>query len=1187
MKIFIYLVLTFNIVAALTPSINHYEYESYENGGKLHLKLDEIKFESFDNYKKIQYDFTGQVFDQGMPDMPTFSSLYRVDSKLNYNIEYNVNSSYIIENVELLPYFEDDKGVQIFEKSEFNNVQYSKLQSYPKKHLNVSEPKTFRSIDVISIEFIPFKYFPMQKRLEVYNSVEIIITPVNGVEDFSETVYSRPFIKMYESVIPNFLRTEDINIQKPSVMFICGGNSINNNHIQNLINWRHKQGYTTYTVSTSEIGESSNAIKNHIVEAYENYEPKPEFITLVGDAGGSYNIPAWTESWSGYQGNGDNPYGLLDNDDIYPDVIVGRLSVSSSSGLATVVNKIIHYEKATFLTQTGTDWYEKAALAGDPSSSGVSTIITNMALNDILDEYDVENVSYEYNNGWANFMSSKLNEGTLFLNYRGYIGVSGFGASQINNANNGFMLPFATILTCGTGDYAGSWGGESLSEQFFEAGSENSPKGAIASVGTATSGTHTMYNNIMNMGMYWGLFPGEALTAGEALVHGKLHLIKTYPTNYNNYVDIFSHWNNLMGDPATLLWTDTPKTMNVVYDQNLSFGSNLVEIIVRDENSNPIKDAFVTLLMDDDIIFESKMTNGSGLALFHLENIPVGNLDVTVIKRNHIPHEGVISINNSFLSVSAISQGIGINDGLQQGNGETFGNNDGRVNPGEYIEISIPVKNYGEITETNLTVDIFSENSVVTFENSSETISTINPNEEVLLTYYMTVNENAIDGEELGIILTVSDININQTHSYIPIYIYGPRLIYNSYEYMSGSIINPGETKLIKIELKNIGNELVQNISGSLNDPSNTISTNMTLFEWTGINSDQTSFSNYVEITADNNLVNGSVVPLQIHLTSINGYDRTIPLNLQVGESTVSDPLGPDQYGYYIYDYGDLGYSLAAIYDWVEIDPNYGGLGQSLNLLDDGDGNPGLQQTTTVDLPFNFSFYGIEYDQISICTNGWISFGETSMTSFRNYSIPGAGGPSPMIAAFWDDLKTSQGNVYTYFDSNSQEFIVQWSDMYTYNHNDENDFQIILYNSLTPTGDGEVKIQYKTYNNTSTPSNSGWAPSHGAYATIGIENHEGNDGLEYSFHNQYAPTALPLQDESAIFISTRPSIPLLMADVDASGVINIVDVVQIVNFILNPSLDLLTPTQKYVADLNEDNVVNVFDIIIIINIILD
>jgi hypothetical protein len=60
-----------------------------------------------------------------------------------------------------------------------------------------------------------------------------------------------------------------------------------------------------------------------------------------------------------------------------------------------------------------------------------------------------------------------------------------------------------------------------------------------------------------------------------------------------------------------------------------------------------------------------------------------------------------------------------------------------------------------------------------------------------------------------------------------------------------------------------------------------------------------------------------------------------------------------------------------------------------------------------------------------------------------------------------------------------------------------------------------------------------------------------------------------------------------MADVDASGVINIVDVVQIVNFILNPSLDLLTPTQKYVADLNEDNVVNVFDIIIIINIILD
>ena len=31
------------------------------------------------------------------------------------------------------------------------------------------------------------------------------------------------------------------------------------------------------------------------------------------------------------------------------------------------------------------------------------------------------------------------------------------------------------------------------------------------------------------------------------------------------------------------------------------------------------------------------------------------------------------------------------------------------------------------------------------------------------------------------------------------------------------------------------------------------------------------------------------------------------------------------------------------------------------------------------------------------------------MESFRNYTFPGPGGPSPMVAVFWDDLKTTNG----------------------------------------------------------------------------------------------------------------------------------------------------------------------------------
>ena len=57
-----------------------------------------------------------------------------------------------------------------------------------------------------------------------------------------------------------------------------------------------------------------------------------------------------------------------------------------------------------------------------------------------------------------------------------------------------------------------------------------------------------------------------------------------------------------------------------------------------------------------------------------------------------------------------------------------------------------------------------------------------------------------------------------------------------------------------------------------------------------------------------------------------------------------------------------------------------------------------------------------DYNEVSVCSNGWISFGETDMTSFRNYTLPGPGGPSPIVAVFWDDLKTTNVGIYAFHD---------------------------------------------------------------------------------------------------------------------------------------------------------------------------
>jgi len=54
-------------------------------------------------------------------------------------------------------------------------------------------------------------------------------------------------------------------------------------------------------------------------------------------------------------------------------------------------------------------------------------------------------------------------------------------------------------------------------------------------------------------------------------------------------------------------------------------------------------------------------------------------------------------------------------------------------------------------------------------------------------------------------------------------------------------------------------------------------------------------------------------------LTSSDGYTRSHTVNVTVGEVRETDPLGPDTYGYYIYDSGDTEYDEAPVYDWIEI----------------------------------------------------------------------------------------------------------------------------------------------------------------------------------------------------------------------------------------------------------------------------
>ncbi|NOZ07415.1 MAG: hypothetical protein GXO91_00895 [FCB group bacterium] len=294
-----------------------------------------------------------------------------------------------------------------------------------------------------------------------------------------------------------------------------------------------------------------------------------------------------------------------------------------------------------------------------------------------------------------------------------------------------------------------------------------------------------------------------------------------------------------------------------------------------------------------------------------------------------------------------------------------------------------------------------------------------------------------------------------------------------------------------------------------------------------------------------------------------------------VGPVETTDPVPPCEYGYWALDNTDVEYTNAPEYDWIEINQ----LGTDLGLTDD-------TQVFDVEIGFPFTYFGQTFETLNVCSNGWTSFIPETVPYFWNFSIPGAGGASGMIAPFNDDLDDNNGtepfNVYAYTDEENSRFILEWDSV----ANGEDDefcpdcvretFQMILLDPAvytTESGDGEIIFQYQEIHD---------IDENGNYSTIGIESEDQNDGIQYLFNGILAPGAAPLTDGLAIkFTTTTPS-TCQAGDVNLDGSADILDIVTIVSAIVDESITL-TDDQICAADMNHDGAVDILDIVTLVS----
>jgi hypothetical protein len=1077
----------------------------------LSFKLDGFSLNKEEEFYRLNYEGESRFEEFGKPDLPRFSRLIAIPHGAIVDFNYTIVASEKQESILVAPYtFTDDKSQQFVRENDYNSDEF-----FPKIVVQISEVVSLRDFELINVTINPFQYNPGRTELIVHHDIKININFKNGMHQYHapNRKKSRYFEPLYQAVIANYheISNREDEYQTPSYLFIYANNTSVENALQPLLQWKKQKGFQVKAVSTTIAGSSASMIKNYIQNAYNNWENPPEFICLVGDADGQITIPTEYSN----SGEGDHYYTLLSGNDILADVYIGRLSIDSPTDLQTIVSKILNYEKQPYTVNP--QWLQRALLIGDPSSSGYSTISVNKYIKETISFTNPEFEFVEgYSGNYVNTISNSINQGVSFFNYRGFAGMSGWQNSNTQNLNNGYMLPFVLHLTCNTGNFASYE--EARSEIFLRAGSPSLPKGAIAAVGTATPNTHTTFNNLVAAATFKGIFIEDIHTAGGALTRGKTALFYHYPENPMNAVFNFSYWNNLMGDPGLVLWTAKPKSINLDFPEIISIGTNYVEIIVTDNDGQFVENVWVTALRNDDIFF-SAYTNESGSALLDVFTEISGEITITASKHNCIPVIRVIDV-QQIAHYVGVEQVIVIDDN----SGNSSGNSNGHLNPGELLELKPKLKNYGTSFTAPLTATLATDNDFVTVQNNEINYNSIPvgsgifPNENFLI----AINENAPNKMEVTFHITIHDENRTIWQDTFQLNIQAAELLTTSYTVLDGNngIAEPGENIQLKITIQNIGEIAVTNLQGYLSSENNLLNIINVEGSFGTIHSNATGNNNNspFNIIIKPLMIPGTQVPMNLHLYNSAGFSQITRFHLNIGLVTVTDPYGPDEYGYYAYDDSDVNYLNVPAYEWYEIDPNFGGSGTVLSMYDNGD-NGAL---ANVNLPFVFPFYGENYSMITVCSNGFIVPGGTENFDYMNRIIPGPSAPAPLIAPFWDDLKMGTGRICYYYDNGQHLFIVQWSRLQNDYNGAEETFQAILFNpSFYPTNinSGMVKFQYKVINNVNQGQYSGYSVQHGQYATVGLQDHTQTRGLQYTYNNSYPTAAKPLQNEMAILFT--------------------------------------------------------------------
>ncbi len=792
-----------------------------------------------------------------------------------------------------------------------NETVYDTDAFYPSKSVGELLTQFMNGYSFAMSTFTPLKYNPVTGQVTFYQKVTIKIT-TQASPAASKALQNLSSTETVKEKIMRFVQNKKMVAQYPAdnksaddyqLMIITTAQY--ENDFEDLraiyIDRGVKSEVVTKEYITSNISgqDVQEKIRNYIIQEYQGNNV--EYVLLGGDVElipyrGFY---CYVQSGSGYEDNGipadlyysgldgtwnddnDNHWGEPGEDDLLPDIAVARFPFSNSTELTNLKHKSISYQNSPVLGEFTSPLLAGEHLYSGPETWGKDYLELLIGFHDdngyttigIPEDNNIETL-YEHDQSWGgNDLMAKINSGKQFVHHVGHANetyVAHLSSWDITNSNfsgaNGIDHNYTFLQThgcnCGSFDYDDCILEKMVIIQNF----------AVAVIGNSRYG---WFNEGQTEGpaahlhreMVDALYNEKMNHLGAAFAESK---IQTAPwvTAPGQWEEGALRWNfydiNILGDPVLSVLTDEPISIETTYQNSIPIGVPSTNVTVTSGGS-PMENFTCTVIKDGEI-YGVGYTDASGNAqiVFDPVFIDVGDAQLIISGYNCLPTYYDIQIipnGGAYISFSEFQ----IDD--------SQGNNNGEVDFGETIGLTIEVENVGTVQADNVQVSLSTTDSYITITDATENYGNIAGGQTASVTNGFAFEVASDIPDQHLVTFDMEMIGDDTWSASFSLTVNAPELtignisIDDSQGGNGNGILDPGEMANITVQTTNIGHCACNTTMGLLTTNSPDISITAGSFDLGTVNANETKEAEFT-ITVDQNTQLGTAVDLGYEVTS-------------------------------------------------------------------------------------------------------------------------------------------------------------------------------------------------------------------------------------------------------------------------------------------------------------------------------